>query len=110
MTQPLMLFQTGANIHRRAGQIMARPKRIYGLGHPRGGVKAPTEFKSEVRHSAEPLRLKVLVGDSLPALESGRSGAAVAWRNPDSGRYGSIVPGPAYQSNGLQCRPYTHTI
>src|SRR6478672_877497 len=38
----------------------------------------------------------------VQALESGRSGAAVAWRNPDSGRYGSIVPGPAYQSNGLQ--------
>ena len=46
----------------------------------------------------------------IQALEKGRSGAAVAWRNPDSGRYGSIVPGPAYQSNGLQCRPYTHTI
>jgi len=46
----------------------------------------------------------------VQALESGRSGAAVAWRNPDSGRYGSIVPGPAYQSHGLQCRPYTHTI
>jgi surface antigen len=46
----------------------------------------------------------------VQALESGRSGAAVPWRNPDSGRYGSVVPGPAYQSNGLQCRPYTHTI
>jgi surface antigen len=46
----------------------------------------------------------------MQALESGKSGAAVAWRNPDSGRYGSVVPGPAYQSNGLQCRPFTHTI
>src|SRR4029453_14485857 len=46
----------------------------------------------------------------MQALESGRSGTAVGWKNPDSGRYGSIVPGPAYQSNGLQCRPYTHTI
>jgi len=46
----------------------------------------------------------------MQALESGRSGAAVPWRNPDSGRYGSVVPGAAYQSNGLQCRPYTHTI
>jgi surface antigen len=46
----------------------------------------------------------------MQALESGKSGAAVAWKNPDSGRYGSVVPGPAYQSNGLQCRPYTHTI
>jgi surface antigen len=46
----------------------------------------------------------------VQALETGRSGAAVPWRNPDSGRYGSVVPGPAYQSNGLQCRQYTHTI
>src|SRR3984893_12500247 len=46
----------------------------------------------------------------VQALESGPSGTAVAWRNPYSGRYGSVVPGRAYQANGLQCRPYTHTI
>ena len=46
----------------------------------------------------------------MQALETGPSGAPVAWRNPDSGRYGNIVPGPAYQANGLQCRQYTHTI
>jgi surface antigen len=46
----------------------------------------------------------------MQALEAGKSGVAVAWKNPDSGRYGSVVPGPAYESNGLQCRPYTHTI
>src|SRR5262249_60123912 len=39
----------------------------------------------------------------MQALEGGKSGVAVAWKNPDSGRYGSVVPGPAYQSNGLQC-------
>jgi surface antigen len=46
----------------------------------------------------------------MQALESGRSGTTVGWKNPDSGRYGSVVPGPAYQSNGQQCRQYTHTI
>jgi surface antigen len=46
----------------------------------------------------------------VQALESGPSGAPVAWRNPDSGRYGSVVPGPAYQRDGMNCRPYTHTI
>ena len=46
----------------------------------------------------------------MQALEGGKSGVAVAWKNPYSGRYGSVVPGPAYESNGLQCRPYTHTI
>src|SRR3984893_8480561 len=53
---------------------------------------------------------KLAYAAQVQALESGRSGTAVPWRNPDSGRYGSVVPGPAYQSNGLQCRPYTHTI
>jgi surface antigen len=46
----------------------------------------------------------------VEALERGPSGAPVAWRNPDSGRYGSIVPGPAYQGQGGTCRQYTHTI
>jgi len=46
----------------------------------------------------------------MQALESGKSGVAVAWKNPDSGRYGSVVPGPAYRTNGQQCRQYTHPI
>jgi surface antigen len=44
------------------------------------------------------------------ALERGQSGAPVSWRNPDSGRYGTVVPGPAYQEAGRNCRSYTHTI
>jgi surface antigen len=44
------------------------------------------------------------------ALEEGRSGAPVGWRNPDSGRYGTVVPGPAYVDSGRNCREYTHTI
>ena len=44
------------------------------------------------------------------ALEAGQSGAPVSWRNPDSGRYGTVVPGPAYQQAGNTCRQYTHTI
>jgi surface antigen len=46
----------------------------------------------------------------VQALEGGPSGAPVAWRNPDSGRYGSVVPGPAFQQEGMNCRRYTHTI
>lgn len=44
------------------------------------------------------------------ALEYGRSGAPTQWRNPDSGRYGTVVPGPAFQRSGNNCREYTHTI
>jgi surface antigen len=46
----------------------------------------------------------------ISALESGPSGAPVEWRNPDSGRYGTVVPGPAYQQAGRNCRSFTHTI
>ena len=46
----------------------------------------------------------------MQALEGGPSGAPVAWRNPDSGRYGSVVPGPKYQANGMDCRQFTHTV
>jgi surface antigen len=46
----------------------------------------------------------------MDALERGQSGAPVSWRNPDSGRYGTIVPGPAYVQAGHNCRSYTHTI
>jgi surface antigen len=45
----------------------------------------------------------------IQALETGPSGAAVSWRNPDSGRYGNVVPGPAYVTNGVTCRQYTDT-
>jgi surface antigen len=46
----------------------------------------------------------------MQALETGPSGAPVAWRNPDSGRYGNVVPGPVSEINGASCRQYTHTI
>ena len=46
----------------------------------------------------------------LDALERGQSGAPTSWKNPDSGRYGTIVPGPAYQEAGRNCRSFTHTI
>lgn len=46
----------------------------------------------------------------MDALERSPSGAPVSWKNPDSGRYGTVVPGPAYQQAGRNCRSFTHTI
>jgi len=46
----------------------------------------------------------------IDALEGGQSGAPISWRNPDSGRYGTVVPGPAYEQAGRNCRSFTHTI
>lgn len=44
------------------------------------------------------------------ALETGRAGAATSWRNPNSGHYGTVVPGKPYMAAGAHCRTYTHTI
>lgn len=44
------------------------------------------------------------------ALETGRSGIATSWRNPNSGHYGTVVPGTPYRAAGAHCRTYAHTI
>ncbi|PCJ95700.1 MAG: hypothetical protein COA52_03510 [Hyphomicrobiales bacterium] len=44
------------------------------------------------------------------ALEYGRVGSPVVWRNPDSGHYGEVTPTKTYRNNNLQCREYSHTI
>jgi surface antigen len=46
----------------------------------------------------------------LRALQFGEPGAPVSWRNPETGHRGTIVPGPAYQSNGQTCREFSHTV
>lgn len=46
----------------------------------------------------------------LAALEDGRSGIARNWRNPDSGRYGEVVPQRPYRRGPQHCRDYTHTV
>ncbi len=47
----------------------------------------------------------------IEALDNGAPGAPVPWRNPASGRYGNIVPGPAYaRQGGATCHGYSHTV
>ncbi len=46
----------------------------------------------------------------LAALERGQSGVVVPWRNPESGRYGEVMPGPAFRRGPEDCREYTHTV
>lgn len=43
-------------------------------------------------------------------LETSPSGSATAWRNPDTGRAGSVVAGPAYEKEGAPCRPFEQTL
>ena len=44
------------------------------------------------------------------ALERGRSGERIPWRNPDNGRYGEVVPGSPFERGGQNCREYTHRV
>jgi surface antigen len=44
------------------------------------------------------------------ALETGQSGQATPWRNPDNGHYGMVVPSKPYKRGTQDCRDYTHTI
>jgi surface antigen len=46
----------------------------------------------------------------IDALDRGAPGAPVPWRNPASGHYGNIVPGPAYDQKGAKCRGFSHTV
>ena len=46
----------------------------------------------------------------MRALESGPPGASVGWRSQHTGYYGSVVPGPYYESRGMRCRQYIHTV
>jgi surface antigen len=48
---------------------------------------------------------------SQRALETGQSGRALPWRNPESGVGGSVTPGNYYQNaSGQYCREYSQTI
>lgn len=47
---------------------------------------------------------------SQASYRSFETGAPVQWRNPDSGNYGTVAPGRAYQSNAGYCREYNQTV
>lgn len=44
------------------------------------------------------------------ALEFGRTGTPIAWKNKKSGVTGEVTPGPSYKVNVLDCRDVTHTV
>ena len=46
----------------------------------------------------------------LQALEQAEPGEPVGWRGTSAGRYGTVVPGGYYETRGVRCRDYSHTI
>ena len=48
---------------------------------------------------------------SQQALENSATGSSVAWKNPDSGNHGYVVPTNTYKAqNGRYCREYTQVV
>ena len=45
----------------------------------------------------------------MQALEQGEPGEPVGWKGA-VGRYGTVVPGAHYETRGIRCRDYSHTI
>jgi len=46
----------------------------------------------------------------LQALEQGEPGEPVGWKGTAAGRHGTVVPGAYYETRGVRCRDYSHTI
>jgi surface antigen len=46
----------------------------------------------------------------LEALERGRTGQPVQWRNPDSGRYGEVTPRRTFRRGRQDCREYERRV
>lgn len=65
---------------------------------------------SEIGRSLDEADRRAAAHAEYTALESGQSGVGTPWRNPDSGRYGMVVPGRPYTNGGHNCRDYTHTV
>ncbi len=65
---------------------------------------------SEIGRSLDERDRQEALAAEYRALEFGRAGRPVAWRNDSSGIYGEVVTGAEYKINSLDCRDYTHTV
>lgn len=74
------------------------------------GVVAGGIIGSEIGRSMDDRDRQLAQRAELDAFERGRSGERVAWRNPDNGRYGEVIPGPSYRRGPEDCRDFTHIV
>lgn len=74
------------------------------------GAIVGTMVGGEIGRQLDEADQRALYDAQYKALEYGNPGTPVGWKNPDSGRYGDVVPGPGYKVNASDCRDYTSTI
>ena len=74
------------------------------------GAVVGTMIGGEIGRQLDQADQRALYDAQYRALEYGNPGTPVGWKNPNSGHYGEVVPGPGYKVNAYDCRDYTHTI
>jgi surface antigen len=65
---------------------------------------------SEIGRSLDRADRLAMQQTTQTTLETGRTGQATQWRNPDTGNYGTVTPLRTSESNGTVCREYQQTI
>ncbi len=81
-----------------------------GIGEAPVGVVAGAVAGADIGRSLEESDRPIALQAEYEALEYGRAGEPVRWRNPDSDNRGEVVVGTTYEVNRLDCREYTHTV
>jgi len=98
----------GATAGAVAGAAIGGPSNRVGgaaIGAVAGGL-----IGNVIGHDMDERDRQLAEAAQYQALEYGHSGAPTPWDNPENQHRGQIVPGKPYVQNGLNCRPYTHTI
>lgn len=90
----------GSQVGRGSGRIATTA-----IGAVIGGIVG-----SEIGRSLDKQDQMLAQQAELAALERGRSGERMAWRNPDNGRYGEVIAGAPFKRGPDDCREYTHRI
>ena len=90
----------GNQVGRGGGRIAATA-----IGAVIGGIVG-----SEIGRSLDRQDQMLAQQAEINALERGRSGERVPWRNPENGRYGEVVAGAPFKRGPDDCREYTHRI
>ncbi|MDP2123834.1 MAG: RT0821/Lpp0805 family surface protein [Parvibaculum sp.] len=88
-------------------QVGGGSGRLWATG---AGVLLGGLLGSEIGKSLDRADQAYLGQTTYNALETGRTGQPVQWRNPDSGNYGTVTPQAAQQYSGQTCREYSQTI
>lgn len=87
------------------GSQVSSPSDAAPLGVVQGGV-----LGADIGQSLDAEDRRLAGRAEYEGLEFMRAGRPAIWRNAESGNSGTVVAGPLYQVNLLDCREYTHTV